>query len=335
MWREIASVFETNEKIAVTTHVNPDGDGIGAACALADYLIRQGKQVRFICDSFLPEKFHFLDTHAVFEVYASTVDYSDIQVLVTLDAHRKGRIGQVAKILDNPGIVSVCIDHHPETEGFSDYQVIDPYACSVGAMIYDFLDFQDFPLNHKSAQGIYTSIVTDTSRFCNSSTDDKAHRIAEHCLAVGVDTDDMFSRIYRQLPLEQVSIFATVLSRMESFFNGKVILQELRQEDLLHQARKISPIDLELDYFHDFNKWIHGIDGAVVLQELSNNEVRISLRSSANLDASQVMACLGGGGHRRAAGATVNASLKEAKIAVLKAMGEAFDEVSLELSVSS
>ena len=136
MWRDIKRILHRYDNFLLTTHVNPDGDGVGSACALMELLLARGKQVRFVCDSPLPNKLRFLDYHHLFESYDSSKDYSQVQVVITLDAHRRDRIGAVATLVDRPGVVSVCIDHHEAIGCFAQHVAIDSHACSVGAMIY-------------------------------------------------------------------------------------------------------------------------------------------------------------------------------------------------------
>ena len=134
MWIDIKKIIQANERFLITTHVNPDGDGIGAACALTELLLQMGKKVKFVCDSPIPVKFSFLDYHSTHQVYDPRADYSDVQVLIVLDTHKRERIGRLATLIDKPNVETLCIDHHEVEKAFTKHLVIDPKACSVGVV---------------------------------------------------------------------------------------------------------------------------------------------------------------------------------------------------------
>jgi len=325
MWREIKNIIDNSKRFILTTHVNPDGDGIGTACALIELLLAKGKEVRFVCDSPMPKKFSFLDFHHLYEPYCPESNYSDADVLIILDAHRKERIGRMATLLDHPSLCVICIDHHEIVEHLTPYLAIDPKACCVGALIYDLFEEYQFPLNLNAAMGIYTSILCDTGRFCYSSTGLEAHKIAEECIKLGVDPDGMYSRLFQHVPLSEVKMFAKALETMEIYLDNRVIIEKIRLADCENTGTH--PMDLEhidLDYIHDFNKLIEDVECVVLLRELPEGQVRVSLRSTSNLDVGKLLLAAGGGGHSRAAGAIWQGSLLDAKKRILILLQEAF-----------
>ena len=303
----------------ITTHVNPDGDGVGSACALADLLHRMKKKVRIVCDGPILEKFSFLDFGAVHETFDVAVDYSDIEVAVMVDTHSVERVGDVAQLFGRPGVVPVVIDHHrPATEVFENC-VIDPAASSTGSMIYTLYKECGFELSREAAMGLYVSVISDTGRFSYSTTDRKAHKIAEECMKIGVDPDWMHARIYQQVSLAEFKVFAKSLQRMEVHFDEKVIVQKILMEDFIGLPDEVQEIlQSDLEYFHEFNKIIAGIDCVVLLCERPDSTVRVSLRSSGEFSVDAIAARLGGGGHRKAAGASVKGSMQEVADRMLK-----------------
>ena len=324
MWRDVKKIIQKHQNFLLTTHVSPDGDGIGAACALTELLLMQGKQVRFVCDSHIPEKFAFLNYRGVHEVYDPVKGYEDVEVMMVLDTHRRDRIGRLESFIDRPGVVTVCIDHHKPQEAFTSHFVIHEHACSVGAMVYTLFKESGFDLNFEAATGIYTSVICDTGRFSYSSTDRKAHKIAEECMRKGVDPDEMFSRLFQHVPIFQVKMFAKALQNMETHLDDRVVIQEIRREDC--QDMSENGCDLEsadLEYIHEFNKLIEDVECVILLRELENEEVRISLRSKSDLDIVQIVKTMGGGGHSKAAGASWKGSLEEVKEKVLGLLEEA------------
>lgn len=325
MWCELKKIIQGHRHFILTTHLNPDGDGIGAACALTELLLQMKKDVRFVCDSPIPRKFAFLDYHRIHEVYDPSEDYGHFQVLIILDTHTRERIGRLAALIDQPGIITICIDHHETAKLFTPHAVIDPKACSVGAMVYTLYKESGYELNLQAATGIYTSVVCDTGRFCYSSTSCNAHKIAEECIKIGVDPDYMYSRLFQHVTLEETKMFARALQGMETYLDNKVAIQQIRKDEC-HQG-DLEHIDLE--YIHDFNNMIEDIRCFILLRELDDNHIRVSLRSKQDIDISQIVRSLGGGGHAHAAGLTWKGSLEDVKQRILVLLSELFQEKNL------
>ncbi|MDP1835894.1 MAG: bifunctional oligoribonuclease/PAP phosphatase NrnA [Chlamydiales bacterium] len=321
MWREIKRILQKHDHFLVTTHVNPDGDGVGAACALTELLLHRGKHVRFVCDSPVPNKLRFLDYHGLHEQFDPHSDYSEVEVVIVLDANRRERVGGVGAILDRPGVISICIDHHQITNCFADVSAIDPRACSVGAMIYTLCKEFGFDINRQAAYGIYTSILCDTGRFSYSSTTRKAHKIADECIKLGVDPDQMYDQLFQQLTVSQLQIFSRALQGMELHLGNRVLVQVLRLEEC--RAIGIDAPELEnldLEYILEFDKSVGDIECVALLREVGHDKVRISLRATADLDLTSLTHTLGGGGHPKAAGALVMGSIEEVKRKLLEGL---------------
>jgi phosphoesterase RecJ-like protein len=319
MWREIKNIIQTHHHFILTTHLNPDGDGIGSACALTELLLQAGKKVRLVCDSPIPQKFCFLDYHLTHEAYDPDDGYKECQVLIVLDTHKRERIGRVAELIDRPGILTVCIDHHEVAEPFTPYLCIDPKACSVGAMVYSLYQESGFDLNLRAATGIYASIVCDTGRFSYSSTSHQAHKIADVCIKLGVDPDLMHIQLFQHVTLGEIKIFAMALQGMETYADNKIAIQYIRKE-VCQQIAGCNAEDLEhidLEYIHEFNHLIEDVQCFILLREIGNNRVRVSMRSRTDLDISSIVQTLGGGGHANAAGLLWNGPTEEIKERIL------------------
>jgi len=317
MWRDIKRVIEQHDNFLLTTHVNPDGDGVGAASAMAELLVSLGKKARFVSGSPVPSKLAFLNFRDSHELFDPEGDYSAAEVVIVLDAHRQDRLGAAAALLDLPGVVTVCIDHHLATDSFTDFCFINPKACSVGAMVYMLFKEMNLPLNINAAKGIYTAVVCDTGRFSYSSTNRRAHKIADECIKLGVDPDEMYSRLFQHMTLEQAKMFAQAVTRMETFSDNRIVVEQLSCDDYEAGVEE-DPVDM--DYIHDFNKQIENVECVALLRELNDGSVRVSLRSLGELDVCGVVKTLGGGGHCKAAGAICQGSLDEVKVKVVAAI---------------
>lgn len=327
MWQHIEKIFQSHHRYLLSTHLNPDGDGIGAACALTELLLQMGKQVRFVCDSPIPPKFAFLDYHHVHEIYHPEGDYSDCEVLIVLDTNKRERIGRLSQLIDKPGIITVCIDHHEVAEPFTPYLFIDPKACSVGALIYNLYKEIGIDLNLRAANGIYASIICDTGRFSYSSTSWQAHEIADECIKLGVDPDLMHTKLFQHVSFSEIKLFVKALQGMETYLDNKVIVQQIRKDDGIDLESPIDDLEnIDLEYIHDFNNLIEGVECCILLREFGRNKVRVSLRSRTDLDISYLVRAFGGGGHANAAGLTWEGTADEVKGLILEQLGDLLEK---------
>lgn len=322
MWREIKKKINKYERFAITTHIHPDGDGIGSATALIELLIQMGKKAIFLSPTSIASKFEFLDFHGLHEVFQESKDYRDIDMLIVVDTHKKNRIGPVTKLLDNPSLEVVCIDHHHINEPLSSNYVIDSKSCCVGAMIYTLYKECGYPLNLNAATGIYTSVICDTGRFSYASTSRKAHKIADECIKVGVDPDLMHSQLFQNVSLAEFAVFRKALQRVEFYFDHRVIIQRILCRDYEETGVAIE----DLEYIHEFSKSLENIECTVVLRELSPKKTRVSIRSNGYLNTVQLLRSMGGGGHRKAAGVICKESVEKVKQKVLLLLEDYFSK---------
>lgn len=317
MWKEVKKIIKENNRFLITTHINPDGDGIGSACLMIELLHFLGKEVKLIVPGAVPEKFHFLNFRELFEVYDSEKAYS-CDVFFLLDAHAKERMGEAAKIVEQNECKTIAIDHHPITSTFADLNIIDERACSCGAMIFTLCKEFGFDLNLEAATGLYSSVICDTGRFSYASTNRKAHKIADDCIKAGVDPDAMYEKLFQKVSLAEFNAFKKAMQRMELYFQDRVIVHTILLSDYEDTGVALQ----DLDYIHEFNKSVENIECIVVLSELSAKQTRVSLRSKGYLDTGCLMRELGGGGHSKAAGVTLEKPIGEAKEIVLALLEE-------------
>lgn len=310
MWSTIKQLIREHQKFVITTHVNPDGDGIGASVALIELLRLMDKSVVFLTDTPIPDRYKFLNFHNLFQIYSPASPYKDVDVVIVLDTHRKERAGRITEIIDRADVETICIDHHEITDLFTPHTAIDPQASSVGAMIYTLFKELGYPLNKEAAMGIYASIITDTGRFCYDSTSRKTHKIADECMGAGVEPAWMHRQIYQNIPREQIALFSKALGSMETYFGGRVIVQTLYGKDIEEIGLPAGDLEhFDLEFLIDFNRTIKGVECLMLIREPKPGSLRISVRSMEHIDCGKLMKNLGGGGHSRAAGASLESDL--------------------------
>ncbi|MEX1012294.1 MAG: bifunctional oligoribonuclease/PAP phosphatase NrnA [Waddliaceae bacterium] len=319
-WEPLLSLIEKGSHFLITTHQFPDADGIGASLAFIELLNKLGKKTRFVCDSSMPQKFRFLDEGRVFEEYNEMESYSEIEAVIIIDTHTKSRIGKVASLFENsPKRPLGVIDHHPLREKIEGASVMDSDACSSAALIWRLYHLLEVPLTKQAMQGIYAGVVWDTGRFCYTSTTLESHEIAKESLRLGVDPTNVYSHLYQHVSYEQFTVFAHAIERVETYCDHRIIVQQILHADYEEMGEKSTEIEqMDFESIHEFNKLIHEVEVVVLLSEQLDGSIRISLRSKTDLDVSKVVEPLGGGGHRKAAGALWKGSIDDAKTHILE-----------------
>ncbi len=311
----------------ITTHVNPDGDGLGSELALHRFLWERGKQTVILNASQTPLFYGFLDPDGLIQSYQSGEPLpGEVDLLVALDYGKWERLGPMTQTASKSGLPVLCIDHHPSEggESFGDPQVINQHACATGEIIYDLLKSYEGsspppPLSLPVAEALYAAIMTDTGSFRFSNTNGRTHRIAAELLDLGVKPQTTYSNIYESTHPARLRLLGLTLSGLKLSADGRIGWIAVTQEML--KSAEARPEDTE--DFVDFPRSLDGVQVSVLFIELPTGIIRTSLRSKGLIRVNRIAMSLGGGGHPFAAGIRVQGPLEEAVPRVLRPLEEA------------
>ena len=296
------------QKLLITAHVNPDGDAIGSALALAAFLRGRGKEATVMIDDRLPKNLSFLPGCDKI-VRPEEGRKSNAELLVILDTSLD-RIGEVEKAAE--GLPVLNIDHHISNDGKADFLYNDNRAATA-EIVFEIVDRFGGEFTPEIAIPLYTGLATDTGFFKFSNTRPETLRAAARLLEAGVRPEKV-SEALEEKPEALVRGQAAALQTMELSYDGRVAGRYLDKE----LAASLE----STEGFIDFVRVIEGVDIAVLVKCMDENFCRVSVRSK-GIDVSKVAMKFGGGGHIRAAGFSVKKPLAEAKKDVLEALGEA------------
>ena len=287
-------------RVLLTMHRGPDGDALGSALALACALREMGRDVAVYNPDELPYNFRFLAGAG--EVRKSLAPDEAFDVTVSTDAGAIDRLGPDVPPPPRRGVL-INLDHHITTQPFGDVNYVDPEAASVGILAYKIIKGLGHPISRDAAECIYASILADTGSFRYSSTDPECLRIAAELLELGVDPWEMTVRVYEQQPLARMKLLAEVLGTLELAAGGKLAMLTITREMV---ARTGTHLDLT-DGFINYGRSVDGVEVAASLREPENGSSswRVSFRSRGNVDVATIAQKLGGGGHRNAAGCSI------------------------------
>lgn len=301
----IVKKIRQSKKILVSSHIKADGDGLGSGLALVHMLRKMGKNVHMVCDhGAIPEYRWLPGAHEVgANEKALNLPYDCV---ITCDAATYGRLECVAKALPRDSFI-INIDHHISNERFGKINWIEPKFASSGEMVYVLARIGKFPITLDAAINIYTAMVTDTGDFMFSNTTTQTHEIAIELMKIGVKPAYVAGCLYRQNSVEKIHFLARVLSGIKLEADGcigYVVLSKSMYKEFGFEPQ-------ETQEYVNFVKSIKDVKVAILFRE-NNDCVKLSVRTSEDIDAVELCSIWGGGGHARASGATLKGTLDSA-----------------------
>ncbi len=290
--------------VTVCAHVNPDGDAIGSILGITLALRAAGIDARPILaeDVSPPPAYDFLPAYD--ELALADRDVRP-DVLLALDTTDAPRLGLNAGLLERARTVIV-IDHHPDNACFGDVNVVDASAPSVGSMIWDLLPDLAVAPDPDVATCLYTALMTDTGRFQYSNTDARALRTAAEMIDAGADPARIATAVYQRRSAAALALTGLVLSRVRLVNDGQVAYSWFDAADLRDTHATFGETEDLVDH-------VRSTRGPAVafLVKSDQDGSRISLRAKDSFDVGGVARELGGGGHRAAAGLTLEGGLED------------------------
>lgn len=301
-WKLLSQKIDQSQKIVLTTHVRPDGDGLGSEAALFSYFERIGKIVRIINVSPLPDVFNFLNDDSKYEMFNTEIHANFIQnadCIIILDCNHSSRLEEMSELVCSTNGEIIIIDHHLNPEDFAHHYFIDPSYCSTGEMVYDFISYHS-GMPHVSkiaAEGIYTAIMTDTGNFRFPRTTAEVHRKVAYLLESGADPYSIYHEINEQKTYEALQFFGYFVSQIKTAYQGKLAYCVLRKADFerFHAAYD------DTEGFVQQLLSIKSVDMGIIIIEQPYG-YKLSFRSRGEINVNDFAALYNGGGHKNASG---------------------------------
>jgi phosphoesterase RecJ-like protein len=296
-------------------HVAPDGDALGSCLALRILLEQMGKRARVLCDDPVPQLYAFLP--GAHEVLPGDADV-DAEAIVAVDCADAGRAGRCWTRVGTR--TSLCIDHHITNPGFAQVNYIEDCAAT-GELICLLYEALDQPISREAGVCLYAAIATDTGNFAYSSVTPRTFALMAQVMESGFDLPECNRLLYRNERLQKLRMTARTVENAKLYRDGQVIVGTLSKAE----TEAVGGLKADAEGIIDRLRDVDSVVVACFLREEGENEVKLSLRSKAKVDCAAMAKAYAGGGHVRAAGATLHASLAEAEAQVTAALLSAFD----------
>lgn len=288
-----------SQRIVLTTHVRPDGDGLASELAL--YLIMKslGKKIFIVNQDRTPEIYTWLPEAQVIHTCEQYGDClaENIDLAVLLDCSSPTRIGKVYDFIKNSARI-VSIDHHENPDCFGEDCYIDTKASSIGEILYTIIPDIEKYLTKDVATCIYTSILTDTGSFAYANTTAGVFKIASHLVKVGVCPDSTYSLIYNNKRITHFHLLAKALKLLKTEESGKIVHTSLP----LSVYRETGALEEDNEGILEVIKGLKNVELILLLRQLDEKRLKVSLRSTNNVNCNVLARLYGGGGHSKASG---------------------------------
>lgn len=312
---EMIEVLRKAPKVALFSHISPDGDCLGSMLAIGLALEKMGKEVSFYNPNPVPSYLAFLP--GCFRI-SQEVPSPQSKILLFVDCTDLGRVNMSRFQISGDSTV-LNLDHHISNLYFGDVNWVDAQASAVGEVALTLIRQLGVELDVDIATNLYTAIVTDSGCFQYSNTTSQTHRMTAELLDLGVDMSRIHHDIFDQKPLAHIKLLQCALNGLEIHAYGQLAIMSLSAEDFQKSGGEHGLSEGLVDHARS----VAGVEVAVLLKEVAPQEIKVGLRSNLWLNVNEIAALFGGGGHQRAAGCALNLSMAEAKQSIKTAIEEA------------
>lgn len=295
---ETAELLRSFDRVLILTHIRPDGDTVGCAAGLCAALRALGKTAYLLPNPGLTE-----NTAPYFEPYAAPAGFVPEKV-VSVD------IAAAGLFPDNAGVyldrVDLAVDHHPSFEGFGKANIVRPEAAACGELVLDVIR-ELTPVTPEIALPLYVAISTDTGGFIYSNVTAATHRAAAELMDTGIDYRKVNKVFFQTKSRVRMQLEAAMLADAKFYDGGRAAVLAVPRALL----EKFHAAESDAEDLSALGPQIQGVDCAVTMRELGEGVWKFSLRTGERVNATEVCRLLGGGGHARAAGATLTGVSRE------------------------
>jgi phosphoesterase RecJ-like protein len=312
---QVVELIENKNRFGITTHIKPDGDGVGSSLGLCWLLRSLGKSAEVIVRGDIPPSYRSLPgADAIRDVETLDGDYDAVFIIECSDLERPGIKG-----LDRQFTVN--IDHHATSAHFGTINWIDSTASAVGEMIYNLCKAIGGRVTREIAECVYMALVTDTGSFHFSNTTERTLKVASELIKAGAKPDRISEAVYNNYPWSRIELMRQVLGTVRRDESGQIAT--LRQT--LAMRREADAVDGDNNGFVNIPLAARDVLAVVYMREVGQDEYRVSLRSKGDINVARVAEKFGGGGHRNAAGLRIVGDWDEKEQELVAAVKEAVD----------
>ncbi len=312
---QTARLLMEQDRILILTHQFPDGDTLGSGFALCQALQSLGKAARVACSDPYPEKYAYMiegiPQPEFTPAFICAVDVADPKLLGELQLPYEGRI-------------DLCIDHHTSNREYAAYLLLDGDCAATALLITDVIAALGVELTRPLATCLYTAVATDTGCFKYGNTSARAHRLAAAYMDCGIDFDRINREMFDIKSRARVELERMALETMTFYYEGRCAVMIITGDMIARSQAG----ENDMEGLAPMPRQIEGVWVGVTMRQRADGRYKVSVRTGTHADASAICTLLGGGGHVRAAGCTLEGTAEEAIPAILAAVQQAVPAIT-------
>lgn len=313
MLSQVIELIEQKSFFMITSHIRPDGDGLGSGLALYWILRRLGKDVNVLLKDRVPPGYYVLPGADEVLVQPDVAEnYDAAFVIECSDVERPGLPSLKDQFVVN-------IDHHSTTIPFGDVNWIDSTAAAVGEMIYNLSKALGVEVTKEIAECLYTALLTDTGSFHFSNTTERTLKIASELVRRGVEPARISQALYYSYPFSRIKLLGLVLSKIERDESGRVAWVTMDRETMEEAGASEEDSDGIVNHALSIDE----VEAVAFFKEFTEGVYRVSLRSKGKCNVARVAEQFGGGGHRNAAGCRIEDDFEGVRRRVIEGLQQA------------
>ena len=319
MFEEAKKYIDEADKIYIVGHVGPDGDAVGASFGMYNALKKIGKNAKVIMPA-CSDTFKFLPgiNEAV-----ENVEESEYDLLIAVDSSDKTRLAISKEDFEKAKHVIV-LDHHMANEPYGDFNYINSDLPAASEIIYNFISYLNNEIDKVIATYLYLGIMTDTGSFNYSSTKPSTLIVAANLVATGIDFSYICKKVNDTIKESKLKLIAKAIDNMEVYYDGRLRYTYVDQKVM----KALGINDEEAEGMTNYLRMVDGTEVAIYVREKSDGSNKVSMRSNELIDISKIAIANGGGGHKRAAGFTMQKPYEEAKNELINVVGVMLGDTS-------
>lgn len=306
-FRKLKELLEEKNNFLLVCHIEPDGDAVGSTVSLSSLLKSRNKEVTILCKDLIPEVFQFIDGASEFVHKWPEKKFDAVILLDNGDSKRTGFCEEIQKARAQ-GIPIINIDHHSKNDLWKIVTVnyIDENASSTSEIVYRILSGLKIEVSPSTATALLSGIFYDTGGFKHANTTDAVFEIVSELLRCGGNLRKITKNIGNSFPVPKLKLWGIALSRLKFIERYGLSVSVLTQADL----EETGALEDDISGFVNLLNSAPESKAALLLYETEAGKIKGSLRTERdNIDVSKLAELLGGGGHRKAAGFTLEGKI--------------------------
>lgn len=314
---EVAAVLKSHDDYVICGHVSPDGDCLGSQLALAGILRKLGKKVTCVLAKAEKPDVRLSFLPGIEDMIYARDFMGHVGTFIAVDVPNRERIGDAAHLLDEAEY-SITLDHHAYPEAMTTITFCNPAMAATTMLIWELSKCMRVDNTGDIALCAYTGLVTDTGRFQYQNADSRAFASASEMITAGVDASYVSREVFQNRSVASVMLEACAIKHMKLFCDGQAAISYITQRDF----EKCHAVKADAEALVDVLRSIAGVRVACMLREQAG-AIRGSFRAKDDTDVAAIANEFGGGGHKAAAGFSVEGPIEGALVRVEKAIEQA------------